>query len=524
MKHFLHLVTLSFLIGSCANPIPPSGGPKDESPPQVIKDISSKNGATNFTDRSFELVFDEWIKLNKVYEQVIISPPLLHRPEIKTKGKTLFFEFHEDEVLHNNTTYTVQFGEAVRDLAENNPALDLKFVFSTGDIIDSLDLTGKVSDVMTEKGMGGLKVMLYDKLQDSIPLLERPVYVSRTNEEGSFKFSNLRSDTFRLIAINDENSNYLFDRGKEAIAYLDTFLIINQSGLTVEMVAFEEVRKPRITRKVLQADRLILAFDSQIDQDLLSGPEDNIKLIEWMKDSVIYWLNSPLDSVYNYLRFEDDIDTLLTKKARKARRDTNTIKVDLKKGSEAVLDLSDTLFLKLNLPVVSIETALISLSDTSGMIDFDIFPSTNRRLGIIADWKRELPYQLTIQDSSLTGVNGKLNRDSVEFKFTVPSSEKLGNIVFKSDGNVLEHSMQVNLLKGEKLIRSFTIPSDTTSSTISVPSLSPGNYEIDLIYDLNGNGKWDTGRYLSGLQPERRVRKKLEPLRENWDLNVKLEF
>ena len=511
-------------MGSCANPIPPSGGPKDETPPQVIDEISSKNGEINFTNRSFQLVFDEWIKLNKVHEQVIISPPLIHRPNIKTKGKSLVFEFHEEEVLHENTTYTIQFGEAVRDLAENNPALDLKFVFSTGDIIDSLDFSGKVLDIMTGKGMGGLKVMLYDELQDSIPLTERPVYVSRTNEEGAFKFSNLRSDTFRLIAINDENSNYLFDRDKEAIAFLDTFLVIKKSGLVAEMMAFEEVRKPKITRKVLQADRLILAFDRRITSDMITGPQGDLKLVEWMKDSVVYWLPSPRDSAYNYLNFEDEVDTLLTKKARKARRDTNAIKLDLKKGYEAVLDLSDTLFLKLNLPVVSIDTALISLSDTSGMIDFDIFPSSNRRLGILADWQRELPYQLIIQDSSLTGVNGKLNRDSVDFKFTVPTSEKLGNIVFKSDGNVLEHSMQVNLLKGEKLIQSFTIPSDTTSSTISVPSLSPGNYEIDLIYDLNGNGKWDTGRYLSGLQPERRVRKKLEPLRENWDLNVKLEF
>ncbi len=524
MKHLLHLFIFSLIIGSCANPIPPSGGPKDESPPQVLTDFSSKNGATNFTERSFELVFDEWIKLNKVYEQVIISPPLLQRPEIKTKGKSLVFRFHEEEILHDNTTYTIQFGESVRDLAESNAASDLKFVFSTGDIIDSLNLTGSVTDILTGEGRGGLKVMLYDQLQDSIPLKERPVYVSRTNESGAFSFSNLRSDTFRLIAIDDQNSNYLFDRDKEAIAFLDTFLVINKTGLNVEMVAFEEVRKPKITRKVLQADRLILAFDRNIDEDMVSGPKDELKLVEWMQDSVIYWLDEPRDSVFNYLSFEGTLDTILTKKARKARRDTNAIKIETKKGYGAVLDLKDTLFLKLNLPAIRIDTSMISLSDSSKRIPFDIFPVSKRRIGILADWKRTMPYQLSFQDSCLVGVNESLNRDSLNFKFTVPSSEKLGNMVFKSDGNSLSHPMQINLLKGEKLIHSFQILADTASSTIAVPSLSPGNYELDLIYDLNSNGKWDTGRYLSGLQPERRIRKKLEPLRENWDLNVKLEF
>ena len=203
-------ILLAAAIQYCANPIAPTGGPRDETPPQLDTSQSTTNYQTNFEKQTIELTFDEWVNLNDVFNQVVVSPPLDNRPEVRIKKKTILFEFAEEEVLRDSATYTINFGEAIKDLTEGNPADNLRFVFSTGDFIDSLSVQGRIVDARTGEPVEGVLFNMYDELQDTVVRTRRPFYFAKTNKEGQFRVENVKSDTFKLFALKDANLNYLF--------------------------------------------------------------------------------------------------------------------------------------------------------------------------------------------------------------------------------------------------------------------------------------------------------------------------
>ncbi|MEM9850056.1 MAG: Ig-like domain-containing protein, partial [Bacteroidota bacterium] len=147
---FSSLIFSSFILIQCANPGTLTGGPKDEQPPRLDSLESTPNLQTNFEVQDIVLTFDEWIKLNNPFTQIVVSPPLDPKPEVSLKGKSVLIEFDETTELRANATYTINFGEAIQDLTEGNPAENLRFVFSTGDFIDSLEVSGQIKDL--EKG------------------------------------------------------------------------------------------------------------------------------------------------------------------------------------------------------------------------------------------------------------------------------------------------------------------------------------------------------------------------------------
>jgi hypothetical protein len=206
----------------CANIIPPTGGPRDTIPP-VVLNSSPQNFSTRVAGKEIRIEFDEFIELRNINQQFIITPPQRERPEFRVRGRNLFIDLNTDLIA--NTTYTLNFGNAIVDLNEGNPLANYEFVFSTGDVIDSLSYSGIVLDAYTNQPVEGAVVMLYDQLQDSIPYLQMPLYAIRTGKDGRFRMNNLRSDTFKVFALKDENNNYLYDRpGEEAIAFLENYI------------------------------------------------------------------------------------------------------------------------------------------------------------------------------------------------------------------------------------------------------------------------------------------------------------
>lgn len=223
---YLSLLAALFFLSRCAQPVSPGGGPKDEQPPQIIRyepDIYS----TRFTGDRFKIDFDEFIQLDKLNQQLLISPPMDELPDFKAKGKSLLVKFNEE--LKENTTYTLFFGDAIVDITEKNPLKENSYVFSTGDKVDSMSMKGTVLQAIDLQAAEDVFVMLYknnnDTLPvDSLPLTVKPFYLSKTDKNGKFSFSGLADEKYLIFALRDLNSNHIFDQPTEEIAFLDTLV------------------------------------------------------------------------------------------------------------------------------------------------------------------------------------------------------------------------------------------------------------------------------------------------------------
>jgi len=214
------------ILFSCARPGSPGGGPKDKDAPVVLSTFP-ENGSANFNTDKFTIEFDEFIKLADIQKQALISPPLFKQPDFKIKGKSLQVKFNEE--LKANTTYSIYFGDAITDITEGNPVSNYTYIFSTGPLVDSLSLQGKVMDAFTLEPVEECFVMLYkddnDTISlDSLPLFVRPYYLSKTNKQGKFRFNGLGNDEYLMFAILDMNASLSFDQPSEQIAFIDSLI------------------------------------------------------------------------------------------------------------------------------------------------------------------------------------------------------------------------------------------------------------------------------------------------------------
>ena len=227
LKHILFaigVILTAFLAQHCANAVAPTGGPKDETPPKVVGTVP-ENRSTNFIGKKIELTFDEYISLENANQNVMISPPLSEKPDIKLKNKTVIIKFKE--TLAANTTYTINFGAAIKDLHEGNQLKDYVYSFSTGDHIDTLCIAGTVLYAEDKKPVEGAYVSLYaadrDNL-DSLPMTTVPNYLTKTDKEGKFSLNGLADKKYLVFALKDANANLYFDLPNEEVAFLDTLV------------------------------------------------------------------------------------------------------------------------------------------------------------------------------------------------------------------------------------------------------------------------------------------------------------
>ena len=207
-----------------------TGGPKDSIPPVVLKTVPS-NYSINFKGQKIEITFNEFITLNNVNQQLVVSPPVENRIDVRLKGKSILIDLNNE--LKDSTTYTLNFGESIKDNNEGNPLSNYEFVFSTGNYLDSLSIYGRLVNAFDLKPPEEpVSLLLYADLSDSAFLKHIPLYVGKSGEEGYFIMNNLKSDTFHLYALKDLNSNYRFDLPNEMIAFLDTALYVTPQFFT----------------------------------------------------------------------------------------------------------------------------------------------------------------------------------------------------------------------------------------------------------------------------------------------------
>ena len=251
---------MAFFAQRCANAVAPTGGPRDERPPVVVEAMP-ENHSINFLGKKIEITFDEYITLENANQNVMISPPLSEKPDIKLKNKTVVIKFKED--LAANTTYTINFGAAIKDLHEGNQFKDYVYSFSTGDHIDTLGIAGKVLNASDKKPVDGVYVSLYaaDRENvDSLPMTTIPDYITKTDKEGKFSLNGLADKKYLVFALKDANANLYFDLPNEDVAFLDTLVqasclkkpappvvdSIAKDSLAMQMdsLAFDTIAKP----------------------------------------------------------------------------------------------------------------------------------------------------------------------------------------------------------------------------------------------------------------------------------------
>jgi len=273
-----------------------TGGEKDETPPKVVKDgMLPADLQTNFEKQDIIFTFDEWVKLNDAINQIVVSPPLEKTPKVELKNKELIFSFDEEEVLKEDATYTINFGEAIKDLTEGNPA-ELKYVFSTGDVIDSLVVSGVVKDALTNEPVEECLVMLYKNLSDTIVRTGKPYYFGKTNEQGRFRIGNVKTDTFQVIALHeDEGQRYLFDVDGEGIGYLaEAIHVTDSTGQNIQLEIFTEEKKVKLVSDDMEEYGHAWFLFNRDPYDVEITHEEKVQnlIYDYRKDSVHIWFDT----------------------------------------------------------------------------------------------------------------------------------------------------------------------------------------------------------------------------------------
>lgn len=265
---YASFLSLIILFQGCAKVGTPTGGLKDITPPRYV-DGEPENRSTRFDGKELSLRFDEFIQIKDLNKELLVSPPLKVKPDIKLKEKSIKVNLKNE--LAPNTTYTINFGNSISDLNEGNLLPDFEYVFSTGDQIDSLSVAGRAVNAFDHVPLKDqvIMVMLYDNLADSAPLLQIPRYIGRANKDGLFTINNIHPDTCRLIAINDANNNLKYDAGAESIAFLDSFLVINTN--TVKPMTFikDTIKLKNIKKEERSAKKT--PIKSIIDTTIVQG-------------------------------------------------------------------------------------------------------------------------------------------------------------------------------------------------------------------------------------------------------------
>jgi len=561
-RALIKIIVLSSIMyfWGCANPVSPTGGPLDETPPQVVISVPP-NYSTFFSRKRITLTFDEFVKLKNPNQQVLISPPFKNRPTYKLRGKTLIIDFDED--LYPNTTYSIFFGNAIVDLTEENPLSDYQFVFSTGAYIDSLELRGEVVDAFNLKPRENVFAMLFQMAsdtvtQDSIPMLLLPIHVTKTDKEGKFRIQNLPDKEFILFALDDMNNNYRYDQPGEEIAFVDNLVrpevqipvrvndtIANSDSLQIKINGFyqDSIRLKEQTlsffkmfmfrqvdstqrRIALQAfyppsfqlvyrmplinPRIFLLNDSLIDDWKIMQPGV-------IGDTLMVWLNETSTDTLRITVWDDTtpLDTLMVaftrareqfERSSRPRRGAQekVSRLEVKNNLRGrTLDPGRNFRLFFNEPLVSYNfNNVFFVAGKDTMNGAPLVPANVSNTVFKLDYTMEEDtwYEFIFPDSILFNIHNITN-DSLKVSFTTGKISDFGKLILNINIPENEAPFVVQLMDDkEKVLKEVYLES---SGKVEFEYLRPGNYIVKAIEDAWRNRRWDTGVYVNKRQPER---------------------
>ncbi|MDV7137885.1 Ig-like domain-containing protein [Maribacter sp. TH_r10] len=523
---YIFLFFIAAALVQCAKRGRPTGGPKDVDPPVLLK-AEPENMTTGFKATKIRLYFDELVKLEDVQEQLIVSPPLKYTPIITPQGgANKFVEITIKDTLQENTTYTMNFGQSIVDNNEGNPNSFLTYVFSTGSYIDSLELKGAIKDAFNRKADDFVSVMLYEidtAYTDSTIYHKPPNYITNTLDSAViFTLRNLKAGKYALFALKDENKNYMFDQNLDKIGFLtDTLSIPTDS--TYLLTLFKETPDYKLSVPSLAAsNKIIFGYygnGEDIDISLLSEIPDTVKttiLKERDKDTLNYWFTPfEMDSLIFTIKNETlkNIDTFTIKK-RKVEFDSMKIQA----SQSGTLDFINPMYIETNTPLVALDTSKIGFinKDSLNVVFTATLDSTENKVDF--DFKKEAEenYVLQLFPGAITDFFGTQN-DTLNIRLSTKSYADFGNLSMTIVAQPEDYPMVVQLTTEKGDVKRELYAEEP--KVFEFNHLEPSKYLVRVIFDTNGNQKWDTGNYLKNIQPEKvSYYPDVIEVRANWEL------
>jgi len=509
---------LLVLLSRCAQVVPLSGGAKDVSPPKLVE-ASPALSSTSFTASKIILEFDEYVQVRDLTNQLIINPKIKTTPEITAVGKKVIVSLVQKELLPN-TTYRFSFGNSIADMNESNPISNFEYVFSTGKSIDTLQLSGTITNAFDNEPVSGAVVGLYypQERNDSIPYIYTPDYLTLTTDNGQFSFKNLPKKRFAIYTFTDKNKNRLYETQAEKIGFLDKELQL-ESDSSIDLCIFQEEQEKVFIKKSVSPfygfAQIILNKKSQFSvKSLHEKDSENVRDINQnvLRDTISIFYKSLYDTL-----------NLILEQAPKKQKDTLRMSIPkIRSGKTTFMPFNTILPNTSPQQNDSIKLKFFNWMDTSKverlmthlLEQVDSLPTNKAFKGywrtidefvLSTHLKPGTPYILKIDSGAFTNMHGNSN-DSVKVTFKTKTKEEFGKVTLKVKLNK-KQSYIIQLLNDQmKIVQQRIISFSLSSSnavTIDFTNIPPGSYKVKIIFDDNENQKWDSGELNAKRQPEK---------------------
>lgn len=528
---FCLLIFVLLTICGCAAMQRPNGGPRDLTPPKIVK-ATPENMTRNFSAKKIEIEFDEFSKLANPYQEISISPAQEKQPQYDMDKKILRIEFKDS--LAKNTTYVINFGKSVSDVNENNVLKNFTYVFSTGSHIDSLSISGQVINSTTQEREKDATVMLFPIKQDSLLFgKKKPTIFTTTDSSGNFSLNNLREDTYRIYALKEASPDKIYNKDEELIAFLKKTITVDKDTSGIKLTLFKQVpEKFRVAEKRFNQDgKIVLVFNRKLQKPaikVLYPPAlDNQKLVEFgrLKDTAFVYMQS-MDFDSLSLAINDNnkaLDTIPMAKLRKEKFErTGAFTYNVNRDNK--LRPNTDLVITANLPIGTFDKSLFVLTEDSIAINnFNLQKDTanSRRLQLKFRFQPNSKYELALNEGAITNIYGDKNKKA-GVRFQADKPENYSVLTLQVKVPEAGKSYVIEMLNDQKaLVQTDVI---TQSGPLVYKGVLTGKYRFRIIYDENKNGLWDSGNVRLRAYPENIwLSDKEITVRPNWDAEEVLE-
>lgn len=531
LSNFIFAFIIGFVFINCANRGTPDGGPKDETPPTIIKS-DPENYSTNFEGNEIRVYFDEYIKIKDLQKQLIISPPMKTQPDVTPMGSaSKYITIKIYDTLQPNTTYAFNFGNSITDNNEGNPYPYYRYVLSTGDYIDSLSVNGNIVDALKKEPETFVNVALYEidsTFTDSIIYKETPKYITNTLDSvTTFSIENLKPGKYMLMALKDDNGDNKFQQKTDQIGFNKSFIEVPTDTSYTLRLFKEEIDYKATRPRLISGEKIAFGYEGDYEGmkiDILSEtpPEFEYRITKDPKtDTLNYWYKPRLK----------DVDSLIFKVSKKEFEKEFTARISEQKRDTLVINAEPSGTIAYNedfkisstTPLLNFDNSKITMMDKdSTAVDFTTdFDTILNTYAIKFDKVEDNNYRIEILPEAFEDFFGDKNKDTLNYSLRTRKASDFGYARFTLVNATYPLIVQLTDKKGEVKVEKAV---KEEQGSIDFLNLDPAFYYIRIIHDANGNKKFDSGNYLKNIQPEKVSHFQEIEIRADWGYPETLTF